>query len=106
MTGEIVDAGSTVLCPHGGSATPAIPNGRVRIAGSSAATMSDRYIIDGCPASTPMGLPLCRLARFITSASRVRVGGVPVLLRESRAVCEPSGAPAIVAAVQSRVTGV
>ena len=104
--GELLDAASTVLCPHGGFARAATANDRVLISGVPIAPPSDLYVIHGCQASTSAGRLPCTLARFIDSASRVRIGGVPVLLRESRAVCEPSGAPATVAVTQSRVTGV
>ena len=103
---EVLDAGSTVLCPHGGVVRQATMSGRVRISGVPIATLADQFVIDGCPNSTPAGPLPCTAARFTTAATRLRVSGVPVLLRDSIAVCEPSGAPATVAVTQVRVAGV
>jgi len=102
---EILDAVSAVICPHGGSARQITTNRRVLMSGVPIATLADQFVIDGCPNSTPAGPLPCIAARFTTAASRVRLSGVPVLLRDSIAVCEPSGAPAVVALTQSRVTG-
>lgn len=102
----VLDAGSLVLCPHGGHARPTGTNPRVRVSGVAVPTMADTYIIDGCRSDPLTGDIPCTTARFITGATRVRIGGVPVLLRESRAVCEPRGAFATVAVTRSRVTGV
>jgi uncharacterized Zn-binding protein involved in type VI secretion len=103
--GEVLDMGSTVLCPHGGIARPVTANRRVLSSGLPIATLADQFVIDGCPNSTPAGPLPCVAARFATAASRVRLRGVPVLLRDSIALCEPGGASATVAVTQSRVIG-
>jgi hypothetical protein len=70
------------------------------------ATLADQYVIDGCRNALPAGGIPCIAVRFVTAATRIRVGGVPVLLQESQAVCEPTGVPALIAPIPTRVTGV
>jgi hypothetical protein len=44
--------------------------------------------------------------QWLTAATRVRAGGMPVLLQDSVGLCAPTGVPATPVAVQSRVRGV
>jgi hypothetical protein len=45
-------------------------------------------------------------AQFITAATRITSNGQPLLLMDSQAICTPTAAPLIVAAAQTRVTGI
>ena len=47
----------------------------------------------------------CVTAQWITGATRVLVGGVPVLLQDSQAICAPNGTPVQVVVQQPRVRG-
>lgn len=107
MPGFLLDAGATVMCSHGGPAHAAAPNPRVTVSGMPAVTLASPYVVDGCPLPPPPAANgPCVAARFITSALRVTSNGRPLLLADSRALCEPTGAPLVVAATQTRVTGV
>ena len=49
MPGPLLHLGATVLCTHGGTATPTAPNPRVLVSGQPTVTMSAPYVIAGCP---------------------------------------------------------
>jgi len=102
--GFVLHVGATVLCAHGGQATPTAPNPRVRVSGQPVTTQPAPYVVAGCPFTTPAGVPLpCVTAQWTTAALRVRASSQPVLLQESQAVCIPNGTPVTIAATQTRV---
>ena len=105
MPGYLLHMGATVLCAHGGQATPTFPSPRVRVGGQPVTTLSAPYTVAGCPfvaGTTPMP---CVTAQWIVAAVRVRVGGQPVLLQDSQAVCAPNGTPVNILVTQVRVKG-
>ena len=51
MPGPVLHVGATVLCAHGGQATPTVPNPRVMVSGQPTVTMSGPYAVAGCPFS-------------------------------------------------------
>ena len=101
MPGFLLHGGTTMVCPHGGSATPSQPNSRVTIDGQPIATLSSGFVIAGCTLS---GQARCLTAHFVTAANRVTANGQPILLRDSEAVCEPSGTPLVIVQTQTRVS--
>ena|ERR1700680_2966418 len=101
MPGFILQADATMNCPHGGSATPAQLDSRVTVDGQPIATLSSGFVIAGCTLS---GNARCLTAHFVTAANRVTANGQPVLLRDSEAVCEPSGTPLVIGQTQTRVS--
>jgi uncharacterized Zn-binding protein involved in type VI secretion len=104
MPGFLLHQGATVLCAHAGQAQPVVPNPRVRVAGQPVATQSSPHAVVGCGLTgTPN--PPCVTAQWVTAATRVRVGGVPVLLQDSQAICTPTGTPLSVLVTQMRVRG-
>ncbi len=106
MPGTIVHLGATVLCSHAGQAVPVVVNTRVLVSGTPVATLVSQYTVAGC-ALTGTGAPPCVTARWITGATRVLAGGVPVLLSlGGQSVCAPTGTPLLVVATQTRVTGI
>jgi hypothetical protein len=54
----------------------------------------------------PSGNGPCVSAQWVSAATRVQVGGSPVLLTDSQAVCAPTGTGLNVLVTQQRVTGV
>jgi len=50
-------------------------------------------------------VPPCATAQFVTAATRVRAGGVPVLLQDSQSTCVPTGTPLNIVVTQVRVKG-
>ena len=103
MPSPMLHAEATVLCAHGGSATPTMSSTRVRVAGRPVTTVADHYRVAGCPLGPPGEHP-CATASWIVGATRVRVGGAPVLLAASQAVCAPNNTPVTIHATQLRVT--
>jgi len=103
MPGAILHVGATVLCSHGGQATPASPFPRVSVSGQPVVTQTSPYTIAGCPLPTNAGGP-CVTAQWVSGATRVLAGGAPVLVQSGSAVCTPTGVPLMVVQAQVRVT--
>ena len=104
MPAFVLTAASVIICAHGGNVTPTAPDARVRIMGVPIAAQGPPYIVAGCinPPS-PAGIGPCVVATWISAAQRVRAGGLPVLLQDSQALCDPTGTPVMVVATQPRV---
>ena len=105
MPGPVLHLGATVLCSHGGQATPAAPFPRVMVSGQPVVTIASPYLVAGCPFVPSAGNGPCVTAQYVTSAARVLAGGQPVLLQDSVAVCAPTGTPTMNLVVQPRVVG-
>ncbi len=105
MPGFLLHQGATVLCLHGGQAQATAPNPRVMVSGQLVVTQAAPHAVAGCPFSTPGGPLPCVTAQWVTGATRVLVGGQPVLLQDSQAVCTPNGTGVTIAVTQTRVRG-
>lgn len=106
MPGFLLHQGATVICVHGGQAMPTAPNPRVTVSGQPIVTQSAPYTVAACPFVTPGGTPNpCVTAQWVTAATRVKAGGVPVLLQDSQAVCTPNGTGVNILVTQARVRG-
>jgi hypothetical protein len=105
MGSPILTAAASVLCPHGGMATPGAFEQRVRIGGQPAARQGAPSIVAGCAGGGQPG-GRCLTASWLNGAARVRAGGVPLLLAASGAVAQPTGAALVVVPAQSRVLAV
>jgi hypothetical protein len=107
MPGFLLHMGATVVCAHGGQATPAVTNARVKVGGQRICTASSVYTVAGCSLPPPPAANgPCVMANFITSALRVKAGGVPVLLQDSQSACTPTGTPLNITVTQTRVKGI
>ncbi len=105
MPGYLLHLGATVLCAHGGQAQPTMSSPRVTVSGQPVVTQTCMYTIAGCPqASIPA--PFCATAQWIVAATRVKAGGIPLLLQDSQAICAPTGTPLNVVMTQFRVKGI
>lgn len=104
MPGTFVHLGATVRCSHAGPAVPVTVNPRVLVSGAPVATLASPYGVVGC-SLTGTPAPPCVTAQWLTGATRVLVGGIPVLLSLGQSVCAPTGTPLLVVATQTRVTG-
>ena len=103
MPGYILHQGATVLCMHGGQAQATVPNPRVKVASQVTVQQPNPWTVAGCPfvaGTTPMP---CVTAQWITAATRVRSGGMPLLLQDSQAVCAPNGTGVNIVLTQLRV---
>ena len=105
MPGFVLHAGATVICLHGGQAMPVTPNPRVKVSGQPIATQTCPYTIAGCPFTVGASPSQCVTAQWVMAATRVRAGGVPVLLQDSQAVCAPNGTGLNIVVMQTRVRG-
>jgi uncharacterized Zn-binding protein involved in type VI secretion len=105
MPGFLLHLGATVICMHGGQAMPAAPNPRVRVGGQPIVTQATTYTVAGCPFNVSGSPVPCVTAQWVTAATRVRAGGVPVLLQDSQAICAPNGTGVNILVTQVRVRG-
>jgi hypothetical protein len=102
MPGPILHLGATVLCVHGGQATPMVPNARVLVSGQPVTTLSTPYAVAGCTLPPVAGGP-CVTAQWVVGATRVLADGIPVVVQSGTAVCTPTGSPLLPIVVQTRV---
>jgi len=105
MPGFLLHFGATVICAHAGQALATSPNPRVLVGGQPVVTMAAPYTVVGCPFVPPGGNGPCVTAQWVTAATRVLAGGVPVVLQDSLSVCAPTGTPLQVLVTQLRVRG-
>lgn len=107
MPGYLLHQGAMVLCMHGGQAQPAAPSPRVMVNHQPVVTISSPYTVAGCTLPPPPAANgPCVICQWITTATRVRAGGMPVLLQDSQAICTPTGTGATVVMTQLRVKGI
>lgn len=102
MPAPVLHLGATVLCTHGGQATPLAPFPRVTVSGQPVATLTSPYAIAGCALSTT-STPPCVTGQFISGAVRVLAGGAPVATLIGSSVCTPTGTPMLPVVAQVRV---
>ncbi|HYW47849.1 MAG TPA: hypothetical protein VE959_33590 [Bryobacteraceae bacterium] len=107
MPGFLLHFGAQVTCLHNGLATPTVVNPRVTVSGQPVVMLGAPYTVAMCALPPPIAANgPCATAQFITGATRVFSGGLPVLVFSSQAICVPTGTPLLVLAAQPRVTGV
>lgn len=102
MAGYVLHVGATVSCLHGGQAQPTVSLPRLKVGGQPAVGQSSTYSVAGCPLVSPAPGP-CATAQWVTAATRVKSGGVPLLLQDSTAVCVPTGTGLQISQTQTRV---
>lgn len=102
MPGAIVHLGATVICSHGGQATPTAPFSRVLVSGQPICVISAPYVIAGCGLTG--SAPPCVSGQWLVGSTRVLAGGQPVVLNTGSSICTPTGTPMNVLVSQMRVT--
>jgi hypothetical protein len=102
MPGPVVHIGATVMCAHGGTATPASPFPRVTVAGQPVVTLTTQYVVAGC-ALTGTSTPPCVTGQWVAGAVRVLAGGAPVAIQTGSSITTPTGSPMLALVVQPRV---
>jgi hypothetical protein len=103
VPGYLIQQGATVLCLHGGQAQPTAANPRVKLGGQATLQQPQPWTVSGCAKPTPPPPPPCVTAQWLTAATRVRSGGLPLLLQDSQALCTPTGTGLNVVVTQLRV---
>jgi uncharacterized Zn-binding protein involved in type VI secretion len=106
MPGFLLHIGAVVLCAHGGQAQPTSPNPRVLVSGQPVTTQGAPYTVAGCPFNVSGAPSPCITGQWVTAATRVLAGGLPVLLLDSQAICTPNGTPLMITTTQTRVSGI
>ncbi len=106
MPGYLLHQGATVMCMHAGQAQPVAFSPRVKVSSQPVVTQTSTYTIAGCPFTPPQGNGPCVTAQWITAATRIKAGGMPVLLQDSQAVCTPTGTGLNIIVTQVRVKGI
>jgi len=103
MPGYILHQGATVLCAHAGQAQATVPNPRVKVASQMTVQQPNPWTIAGCPFVTGSNPMPCVTAQWTVGATRVKSGGMPLLLQDSQATCVPNGTPVNIVLTQLRV---
>ncbi len=103
MPGFLLHVGATVMCSHGGQATPTVPNARVLVSGQPTVTITGPYVVAGCPFVPPAPGP-CVTAQWILGTTRVLSDGQPLVIQSGISVCAPTGTPLLPVVMQTRVT--
>ena len=108
MGARVLQLGCTIQCPHGGNAIAVTQNTRVKLGGAPALLASDTFTVVGC-SFPPSGPPSpCVTIEWQSPATRLKIGGQPVLLETSVGLCKAATqavqGPAVVSGVQTRVT--
>lgn len=104
MSSPLLTTDAVAVCPHGGRVVPVALGSRVLVAGLPTVRVADPCPVTGCQNPPTLGGP-CTTAAWAVGAARVLVGGVPVVLADSPAVCQPTGDAATVVLTQTRVLG-
>lgn len=102
MPGFLLHVGATVLCAHGGQATPTVPNPRLTLMGQPSVTVSGPYTIAGC-VGIPPNVPPCVTGQWMVGTVRVTSNGQPLVVQSGTAVCTPTGTPLMPVMQQTRV---
>ena len=111
MPGFLLHVGAAANCPHGGQVSIISMNSRVLVNGQPVATLGDTFLIAGCAFTVPTNKPQpCVKVLWLVPASRVMVGGQPVILQTSSGLCQspeqiPQGPPNVIT-TQTRVSGI
>ncbi len=105
MPGYLLHQGATVMCMHAGQAQATVPNPRVKVSGQPTVQQPNPWTVAGCPFATAAGPMPCVTAQWVTAATRVLSGGMPLLLQDSQAVCTPNGTGVNIVMTQMRVRG-
>lgn len=103
MASLIVHYGTTVTCFHHGIAQPTVLSPRVSVSGQFVVTLVTPYAVAGCTLAST-STPPCVSAQWITGATRVFVGGNPVVVATSQAICAPTGQGLHISNTQTRVS--
>lgn len=109
MPGFLLDAGTTIMCPHGGQVTVVPRAVRISLGGKPPLLVDDVATVAGCAFNVSGAPSPCLRVQWLMPATRVTIDSSPVLLSSSVGLCvNAGGAPqgtAIVSGFQIRVQG-
>ena len=98
----LIQVGATVMCAHGGQATPTAPNPRVLLSGQPSVLISAPWVVAGCPL-VPPPLPPCVTGQWIVGTMRVLSNGQPLVTQSGSGITLPNGTPMLPVVMQTRV---
>jgi len=109
MPGPLFHVGATAMCSHAGQVQTISSNTRVLVSGMPVATVSDQFVVAGCPFMVASAPHPCVKVQWLTPATRVLINGQPAILQSSTGLGlapdqAPQGPPTI-AVTQTRVIG-
>jgi len=108
MPGPVLTTASTIICPHGGSASLTTSNSKTTAGGSPALLETDVHTVRGCPFTIGTKPSPCIRIEWSAGAGSANVFGTPVLVQSSVGTCySPENAPqgvALVVNTQQKVT--
>ncbi len=108
MSQYILNAGASIMCPHGGTVTMIATATRVTVDGDQPLRMGDKGTIAGCPFTIGNTPSPCMRTEWTMPAKQVTVEGAEALLHTSVAKClSGAGAPqgtAVISGYQTKVT--
>lgn len=104
MSSFILHLGATVICAHGGQASPAAPDSRVLVDNQPVVTLTGPYTVAGCPFVSGTNPLPCVTGQWTSAATRVTASGQPLVIATSSSVCTPNGTPMNIIVTQVRVS--
>jgi hypothetical protein len=99
----LMQLGATVICAHGGQATPTAPNPSVLLTGQPSVLLSAPWVVAGCPL-VPPPLPPCVTGQWILGTMRVTSNGQPLVVQSGVGITLPNGTPMTPVVMQMRVS--
>jgi hypothetical protein len=102
MPSLLLHHGATVVCAHGGYATPTVANPRVAVSGQATALLSGPWTVAGCALPPGSGGP-CVTAQWTRGTLRVTSNSQPLVVMDEIAICAPTGTPLLAVSAQTRV---
>jgi len=109
MGAFVIDAGATIICPHGGQVKVVPSATSVTLGGLPPLLDKDTATVAGCAFNVSGAPSPCLTVQWLMPATRLTVDGGAPLLSSSIGLCKnAAGAPqgtAIVSGFQTRVQG-
>jgi hypothetical protein len=101
--GSILTTSATIMCPHGGTASATVGDGKRAKAGDSILAESDTFMISGCPFMTGSTPHPCVSIQWTAPSTKVKARQSAILTTDSQALClaadqVPQGPPTLIAA--------
>jgi hypothetical protein len=109
MGAALLNASSTLMCPHGGQVSIITSNARVKGGGDFLVRASDTFTISGCPFNPGTAHP-CVMVNWVQPAARSKAVQNPTLTESSVGLCVAADqavqGTVMVVNTQRKVTGI
>jgi hypothetical protein len=105
--GEVLTAGSTIMCPHGGTVLAVPSDPKVTLGGDPIVLSTDTFTVGGCPFA-PVSPHPCVLVEWQLPANKSTANSTAILTTESVGMCKSADGAvqgvALIVATQPKVT--